>query len=97
MRSGVHVVVMPEPGTEEMADCNWITWMVVGHVDPSKVQRDVLQTHVKNFFRQERPEPSDNAQWGIWKQGQPLRFLDYMDIQGYTTYEPSRLEWCVDQ
>lgn len=86
MRNPLHVVVMPEPGVEEMADCNWIDWMVVGHESPSALEAPVLDALVKEFFATgiDRDDPVTDA------------FLQFMDSKGYTTFDKTRLRWAAD-
>lgn len=94
MKLDIDVVVMPQPGNEG-EDLNWASWMVYTHEDKDQLQQQVINAHVAAFMSIPFYDIS-SEEWGDLSGHElAVHFLEYMHLQGYTVFNPTRISWCV--
>jgi hypothetical protein len=89
MRSSLSVVVFPEVGNEG-EDLSYIEFMVVGHADPAFLDESILRPLVKEFFASPGYDAMDEPEVAN------VKFLNFFNGKGYTTFLPCRLEWAAE-
>lgn len=83
---------MPQPGEEEFADANWYDWIVIGHENPDKLKNTVIEPLVKAFWDiRDAQDLSDYER----REDASEAFVAFMDDYGYTTFEPTKLQWAT--
>lgn len=85
---------MPEPGSSG-SNLNESNLMVFTHEDHSSLQPDTVRQYTQAFLALPFNDPSSDEWEDLDSSERTRRFLDYMHLQGYTVFNPSRIQYCI--